>query len=278
MYRLTEIGCFPVIDTRMHRDKMGSKGRNMNNSTETFLVIGGYGGIGSEVCRQLKANNTNLVIAGRNRTEGNALASNLGASFEYADATNPRDVEECIKATIARYGEINGVVNCVGSTLLKPSHTTSEEEWADTLSTNLTSAFIAVKASVKYMSNPIGGSIVLLSSVCGRLGMPNHDAIAAAKAGIIGLTLSSAASYASRNIRVNCVAPGLIDTSLTSKLTSNKASLEASNKMHPLGRIGNPKDVASAILWLLDSKNSWLTGQVVGVDGGLGSMLPKMAR
>ena len=105
-----------------------------------------------------------------------------------------------------------------------------------------------------------------------------HDALAAAKAGIIGLTLSSAASYAARNIRVNCVAPGLIDTPLTSKLTSNKTSLEVSNKMHPLGRIGNAEDVASAIVWLLDPKNSWLTGQVIGVDGGLGSMLPKLSR
>ena len=92
------------------------------------------------------------------------------------------------------------------------------------------------------------------------------------------MTLSRSASYASRNIRVNCVAPGLIDTPLTSKLTMNKSSLEASNKMHPLGRIGNTQDVASAIVWLLDQKNNWLTGQVIGVDGGLGSVLPKVSR
>ena len=254
------------------------KGVTMDDSTRTFLVIGGYGGIGSEVSRQLSDVKANLVIGGRNTTDGNALASDIGAKFEYVDATNERDVEECMKAVIDHYGQIDGVVNSVGSMLLKPSHVTSEQEWSDILKTNLTSAFITIKIAVKYMSNKGGGSIVLSSSVCGRLGMPNHDAVAAAKAGIIGLTLSSAASYAARNIRVNCVAPGLIDTPLTSKLTSNKTSLEVSNKMHPLGRIGNAEDVASAIVWLLDPKNSWLTGQVIGVDGGLGSMLPKLSR
>ena len=250
----------------------------MDDSTGTFLVSGGYGGIGSEVCRQLSYTNANLVIAGRNTNEGNVLASGLGAKFEYVDATKESDVDECFRAVIDHYGEINGVVNCVGSLLLKPSHVTSEREWSDILMTNLTSAFITVKTAVKYMSISDGGSIVLSSSVCGRIGMPNHDAIAAAKAGVIGLTLSSSASYAARNIRVNCVAPGLIDTPLTSKLTMNKSSLEASNKMHPLGRIGNTQDVASAIVWLLDQKNNWLTGQVIGVDGGLGSVLPKVSR
>ena len=114
----------------------------------------------------------------------------------------------------------------------------------------------------------IGGSIVLISSAGARVGLVNHEAIAAAKAGILGLALSAAASYASRGIRVNCVAPGLVRT----PLTANGAALKGSIAMHPLGRIGEPSDVASAIEWFLDPAQSWVTGQVLGIDGGLATL------
>jgi len=117
-----------------------------------------------------------------------------------------------------------------------------------------------------------GGSIVLVSSAAARIGLPNHEATAAAKIGVIGLTLAAAASYGPRGIRVNCVAPGLVRTPLTARLTANEASLKASDAMHVLGRIGEPAEVAAALAWLLDPAQGWVTGQVLGVDGGLGSV------
>jgi NAD(P)-dependent dehydrogenase (short-subunit alcohol dehydrogenase family) len=148
---------------------------------------------------------------------------------------------------------------------------TSESDWQATLTSNLTTAFATVHAGVKSMMET-GGSIVLVSSVAARIGLANHEAIAAAKAGIIGLTLAAAASYAERGIRVNCVAPGLVRTPLTARLTANEASLKASAAMHPLGRIGEPSDVASAMAWLLDPAHGWITGQVFGIDGGLATL------
>lgn len=106
------------------------------------------------------------------------------------------------------------------------------------------------------------------STMAARLGLVNHEAIAAAKAGVIGLTLSAAATYASKGIRVNAVAPGLVRTPLTARITSNEATLNASTAMHALGRVGEPEDVASAIAWLLDPAQAWVTGQVI-VGGGL---------
>ena len=116
------------------------------------------------------------------------------------------------------------------------------------------------------------GSIVLVSSAAARIGLANHEAIAAAKSGVIGLTLAAAASYGAHGIRVNCVAPGLVCTQLTARLTATEASLKASMAMHALGRIGEPADVAAALAWLRDPAQGWVTGQVLGVDGGLGSV------
>ena len=120
-----------------------------------------------------------------------------------------------------------------------------------------------------------GGSIVLVSSAAAQKGMSNHEAIAAAKAGIEGLTRSAAATYANRGIRVNCVAPGLVETSLSQPILQNPAAREVSQRMHPLGRLGKVEDVANAIVWLLSPAQSWITGQVIGVDGGLANCLPK---
>jgi NAD(P)-dependent dehydrogenase (short-subunit alcohol dehydrogenase family) len=121
-----------------------------------------------------------------------------------------------------------------------------------------------------------GGSVVLISSAAAMEGLANHEAIAAAKAGILGLTLSAAATYAGQNLRVNAVAPGLTETPLTAALTGNETSRRVSEAMHALGRLGKPEDIARAIVFLLDPANNWITGQVLAVDGGLSRVRPKM--
>ena len=138
---------------------------------------------------------------------------------------------------------------------------------------NLATAFNIVRAGTRLMMRQSGGgSIVLCSSVAARRGLINHEAIAAAKAGVEGLALAAAASYAKFSVRVNCVAPGLTRTDLTRSLTQNETVAKMSAALHPLGRIGEAKEVASAICWLLDPEQAWVTGQVIGVDGGLGSV------
>ena len=173
-----------------------------------------------------------------------------------------------MKHAVELFGHVNGVANCVGSLLLKPAHLLSEEEWSSTIATNLGSAFAVVRAAAATMMRD-GGAIVLVSTAAARIGLPNHEAIAAAKSGVEGLALAASASYASKGIRVNCVAPGMTKTALTDKLLQSEVMAKASAAMHPLGRIGTPEDVASAIDWLLDPEQSWITGQVLGVDGGL---------
>lgn len=217
------------------------------NSTPdpVYIVFGATGGIGSQLCRRLHGRGARVIPAARDPQRLQSLSEEMGAPAVPLDATRFDDVESCVSMTVERFGRLDGVANCIGSLLLKPAHLTSEAEWTVTLTTNLTSAFAVVRAATKALTS--GGSIVLVSSAAARLGLANHEAIAAAKAGIIGLTLSAAASYGPRGIRVNCVAPGLVRTSLTARLTQNELTLKASTAMHVLGRIGEPGDVAAAI-------------------------------
>ncbi len=176
----------------------------------------------------------------------------------------------------AEHGPIAGAVNCVGSFLLKPAHMTSEEEFAHQISVNLTTAFNTVKAAARHM--PGGGSVVLLSSVAARAGLANHEAVAAAKAGVAGLALSAAASYVSRGLRFNVVSPGLVQTPMTENITRSETARKASLDLHPLGRLGEPSDIAAAIAYLLGPESAWVTGQTIGVDGGLSTLRPPVRR
>jgi 3-oxoacyl-[acyl-carrier protein] reductase len=226
----------------------------------SYLVLGATGGIGSALCHQLVAKGARLVIAARSAERLRALADEFGAHPFPMDATQSAQVDACVARVLERHGRLDGVAHCVGSLLLKPAHLTSDAEWDAALAVNLTSAFAVVWASAWAMKDS-GGSIVRVSSAAARAGLANHEAVAA-KAGIIGLVLSAAAIYASRGIWVNGVAPGLVRTPLTAALTANEATLRASTAMHALGRLGEPADVASAIAWLLDPRQGWITGQV----------------
>lgn len=236
-----------------------------------YLVVGGSGGIGSAVARQLVSQGASVAIAGRDAARLSAAASGGVIETYELDARDGGGVERVLQEVHGKHGRLEGVVNCAGSILLKPAHLTSDQEFSDTIAASLTTAFNVLRGAVRLMMKQAGGgSVVLCSSVAAKRGLINHEAIAAAKAGVEGLALAAAASYARYQIRVNCVAPGLTRTPLTRALTQNEVVAKSSAALHPLGRIGEPEEVASAICWLLDGKQGWVTGQVIGVDGGMG--------
>lgn len=234
------------------------------------VVVGASGGIGNSLCEKLHQTGWKLVLGGRDESKLAALAKQWDNPFLAGDARDSKYTDQLFKLAQESYGSVYGAVNLAGSILLKGAHQTSQEELNETLQQNLFTSFNLVRSAIPHLRKE-GGSVVLLSSVAARFGLANHEAIAAAKAAVEGLTISSAATYAAYKIRFNAVAPGLVKTPLSAKLTSNEMVLKASMQMHPLQKIGEPQNVASAIQWFLSPEQSWVTGQILGVDGGLGS-------
>lgn len=249
----------------------------MKNSTNehddrVYLLIGGAGGIGGVLARLLAHAGARVSLAGRDAQKAATLADEIGATaLDALDATDAKAVDAAVKATVAQHGRLDGAVNLPGTILLKPAHLTSPEELRDTIDANLVTAFNLVRSASQGMRKD-GGSIVLMSSAAADAGLPNHEAIASAKAAVNGLARSAAATYASNSIRVNAVAPGMVRTPLSEAILSNEMAAKASTAMHPLGRLGEPQDVASAIAWLLSPTQAWVSGTVLQVDGGLGNL------
>jgi len=242
----------------------------MSQTPQAVLIIGATGGIGAALARKLAASGTALFLMARREEPLAALAAELGAGYAVGDATDWTEIDRVVDLAKAHLGTLSGIANCVGSLILKPAHLTRFEEFQQTIAQNLTSAFGVVRAAARVMTD--GGSVVLCSTAASRIGLPNHEAIAAAKGGVNGLVLSAAATYASRNLRVNAVAPGLVATPLTARITGSAPAVQASQGMHALGRIGQPEDVAGLMAWLLSPEATWVTGQLYGVDGGLGTV------
>ena len=169
----------------------------MSDSPPVMVIFGATGGIGNVLSRQLAAAGYKLVLAARGAERLQALATELGAEAIVCEATQAAQVDAVIAQAQARHGRIQGVASCIGSIVLKPAHLTSDEEWQRTLELNLTTSFYILRAAVKAM-RPRGGSLVFCSSVAAQRGLANHEAIAAAKAGVTGLMLAAAAITATK--------------------------------------------------------------------------------
>jgi len=241
------------------------------STAPVHVILGASGGIGAALANELHTSGAHLVLAARDPARLHAVADPLGALAVPTDALESAQVDALFARAIEAHGRVDGVAVCVGSILLKPLHLTTDEEFRRTLDQNIWPAFCATRAAVRLMQEH-GGSIVLFASAASESGIANHEAIAAAKSAVAGLARSTAATYASKRIRVNAIAPGLVRTAMSARITGNAGALAASTAMHPLGRIGEAGEVARLAAFLLDPRNSWMTGSVLSIDGGLAAL------
>ena len=242
-------------------------------------ILGAGGGVGGCVAQQLSAAGWKIVGSGRD-PEKIGLTSQGATDWVSLplDACDPHQMESGAKKILQDCGRLDAVVVAVGSIFLKPLHATTPEQFTETVNTNLLPAFHALKYSIPGMMRQTGGRIVLFSSAAAQVGMANHGAISAAKSAVEGLALAASSTYAKRGIRINTIAPGLTDTPLAESLLADETRRAVSDGMHPVGRVGRAEEVAKVASWLVSEAPDWMTGQVIGVDGGLAKLRSQETR
>lgn len=243
--------------------------------TKTIVIGGITGGIGSALSSRLVAAGHNVHGFARDAEKIDALKSDLGIEVSAIEATEPDAIAEYIQSVSESAGQIDAYVHAIGSIFLKPAHLTSPEDWHKVIQANLTSAFFALRACTQVMHKQGSGSCLFFSTAAAQVGIANHEAIAAAKGGIEALVRSAAATYSSKGLRINAIAPSLTNTPLAKPIVSSEHALEISKRMHPLGQIGEASDIASLAQWLISDDAKFVTGQIFVMDGGISSIVPK---
>ena len=230
--------------------------------SEKYLIVGATGSIGSSLATQLYESGKEVHLVGRDENQTKSLSEKLNSAYSIADVLEDGFVDK-IKANIE---DVKGIVYCVGSIDLKPLKMASESDFNKCMKLNLYSAIDLIKGYQDSLKKN-NGSIVLFSTVAAQRGFTNHSIIASTKAAVEGLTVSLAAEFAP-NIRVNCVALSLTNSKIAQPLLKNTALAQGIAKAHPLKRIGEGKDGAALAKFLVTDESSWVTGQVIAVDGG----------
>ena len=227
-----------------------------------YLIFGATGSIGSNLATQLFNSNQNIHLVARNEQEVKTLSEKFKCTYSVADVLEDNFIEK-VKSQIS---EVKGIAYCVGSIDLKPFRMVNEQDFNKCMKLNLYSAVEAIKGYQESLKKN-KGSVVLFSTVAAQRGFTNHAIIASAKAAVEGLTVSLAAEFAP-NIRVNCIAPSLTNSKIAEPMLKNKALADGIAKAHPLKRLGEGKDSASLAKFLITDDSSWVTGQIIAVDGG----------
>ena len=237
-----------------------------------LLITGATGGVGGAVATMAQAQGLPTVLTSRSVTPA-ADANTLAIAADVSTATGARSV---IEAATAHFGRSpNLLCHAVGSAALAPPARVTAESWSTTLRTNLDSAFFVLQAFSSALSGEgREGAAVFFSSVAARLGTPNHIAVAAAKGGVEALVRAAATDFAAKRIRVNALALGLVETTLTAGFIRDERMRAAVDAQYPLGRHGQPGEIGAWALRLLDTHSGWITGQIIPIDGGFTAIRP----
>jgi len=236
------------------------------------ILTGAASGIGAATARLFAREGANVAILDINERAAQQLVLEIRESMGEAaawgcDVANARQVSAAIKAGVERYGAIHVLLNNAGIARRSPVAEQDEESWDLVFDTNVKGAYLCSRASLPYFA-PSGGSIIHTSSVTGMTGVRCRAAYSSAKAALVGLTRNIAVDYAHRKIRVNCVCPGFVRTPFIQAILADTERTRRLTDLHPLGRLGEPEDIASAILFLASDESSWITGHAMVIDGG----------
>lgn len=234
---------------------------------KTVLITGASRGIGAAAAREFSKEGCRVIINyRRSEIKAEALAKEIGGVAIKADVGDPTEVNSMMSRIESEYGGADIIVNNAGISRFNLLSDTSEEEWQEIINVNLSGAYRVLRSGVKPMIRKHSGSVINISSMWGQVGSSCEAAYSAAKAGLIGLTMALAKELGPSNIRVNCIAPGVIDTDMNRSLTPE--TIAELKEETPLTRLGTPEDIARVAVFLASDAASFITGQVIGVSGG----------
>ncbi len=245
-------------------------------TTKIAMITGATGGLAQALASQMANEDWQLVLVSRDLDKLSGIAMHSSACLIEADISTASGAADAIQQCKSETGlSPSALINCAGSVLMAPLHKTREQQYRQCMQANLDTSFFALSAFINgCLKAKQAGAAVLVSSVTARIGVSNHEAIAAAKAAVESLARSAAATYSKDHIRVNAVAPGLMRSPATEWLFSTANNSRQLDAQYPLGRHGRVEDVANTIAWLVSDEAAWITGQVLPVDGGFTAVRP----
>lgn len=242
----------------------------MRLSGKVAIITGGGSGIGKAIARAFVREGAKVVIAGRDTKKLDRAALEIGADClaVSADVSSTNDVQKLVSATMYRFKQINVLVNNAAVLLPGTAESISEEDFDQTFNINVRGLWLLSRAVLPHMRATGGGSIINIGSVLSLLGARNRVAYSASKGAVMAMTKAMALDHAAENIRVNCIAPGIVATEMVEKFNTDEAARRRREAMHPMGRFGQPEEIASAAVFLASDESGWTTGSVITVDGG----------
>lgn len=239
-------------------------------SGKTAIITGGGSGIGKAIAMAFIREGAKVVIAGRDSKKLDRAAAEIGADClaVSSDVSNAGSVKKLVSTTLDRFKGINVLVNNAAVLLPGSADSLSEEDFDQTFSINVRGLWLLSRAVLPHMRAAGGGSIVNIGSVLSLVGARNRVAYSASKGAVMAMTKSMALDHAAENIRVNCIAPGIIETEMVARFSTDEAARKQRVALHPMGRFGQPAEIASAAVFLASDESGWTTGSVVTIDGG----------
>ena len=234
------------------------------------IVTGGGSGIGRGIAVAFAREGANIVIAGRDSKKLDAVSKEIGPAClaHAADVSKREDIQKLVAAAAEKFGAVHILINNAGILLPGGAEAVSEEDWDQTFNVNVRGLWLLSREVLPHLRAAGGGSIVNIGSVLSLVAARNRVAYGASKGAVLAMTRAMALDHAPEKIRVNCICPGIVETEMVARFSMDEAARRQRIAMHPMGRFGQPEDIAQAAVFLASDESAWLTGAAFPVDGG----------
>ncbi|PYP90649.1 MAG: short-chain dehydrogenase [Candidatus Angelobacter sp. Gp1-AA117] len=242
----------------------------MRLSNKIAIVTGGGSGIGRGIALAFAHEGAKVVIAGRTQEKLDHVAQEIGSNClpVQTDTGNPQDINKLVEKTVAHFGCLNVLVNNAALLLPGTAESHTEDEWEQMFNVNVRGIWQLCRAAMPHLRAAGGGSIINIASVLSMVAARNRVGYTATKGAVLAMTRAIALDHAAEKIRVNCICPGIVDTEMVARFSLDENARRQRIAMHPLGRFGQPEDIAQAAVFLAGDESSWITGAAFPIDGG----------